>query len=52
MTIEYPDIVSEYVDALERYEVNGVQVVPCLEPPDIPAGGYAMLILLLASQSR
>jgi hypothetical protein len=49
MAIEYPDIVSEYMDAGARYECDGVQVVPSLEPPRVPIGGYTLLVLLFQS---
>jgi len=49
MAVEYPDIISEYIEATQRYESDGVQIVPSLEPAEIPVDGYAMLILLLQS---
>ncbi|MCS7261290.1 MAG: hypothetical protein NZ765_10995 [Anaerolineae bacterium] len=47
MAVEYPDIICEYTEAAQRYESDGVQIVPSLEPAEIPMDGYAMLILLL-----
>jgi hypothetical protein len=32
MAIDYPDIISEYMDASKRYETDGVQIFPYLEP--------------------
>jgi hypothetical protein len=49
MAIDYPDIISEYIDASERYETAGVQVFPYLEPTEIPVGGITNLILFLQS---
>lgn len=49
MAVEYPDIICEYIEAAQRYESDGVQIVPSLEPAEIPVDGYAMLILLLQS---
>ncbi|GAB4529804.1 MAG: hypothetical protein Kow0063_07230 [Anaerolineae bacterium] len=49
MAIEYPDIISEYVDASRRYETDGVQIAPYLEPAEIAVGGVTNLILLLQS---
>ncbi len=47
MAVEYPDIISEYLDAQERYTVGGVQIVPSLEPDRLSLGGCSQLILLL-----
>jgi hypothetical protein len=49
MAIDYPDIISEYLDATERYETDGVQIVPYLEPAEVPIGGVANLALFLQS---
>ncbi|MGQ9786606.1 MAG: hypothetical protein ACUVSJ_09110 [Anaerolineae bacterium] len=49
MAVEYPDIICEYIEAAQRYESDGIQIVPSLEPAEIPVDGYAMLILLLQS---
>ncbi len=49
MAIEYPDIISEYLVATERYESDGVQIVPYLEPAEVPIGGSTTLALLLQS---
>ena len=49
MAIGYPDIISEYLDATERYEADGVQIVPYLEPTEVPIGGVANLALFLQS---
>jgi len=49
MAIDYPDIISEYIDASERYEANGAQIFPYLEPTEIPVGGITNLILFLQS---
>ena len=49
MAIEYPDIISEYVVATERYESDGVQIFPYMEPAELPVGGTATLVLLLQS---
>jgi len=49
MAIDYPDVISEYIDASERYEVNGAQIFPYLEPAEIPVGGTTNLILFLQS---
>ena len=49
MAIDYPDIISEYVDASERYETDGVQIFPYLEPTEIPVGGITNLVLFLQS---
>ena len=49
MAAECPDIVCEYIEARERYESDGVQIVPSLEPAQIPVGGYSILIVLLQS---
>jgi hypothetical protein len=47
MDVEYPDIISEYVVVNERYECDGIQLVPSLEPAHIAVGGSSILILLL-----
>jgi len=47
MATECPDIISEYLVARERYECEGVQIVPSLEPAQIPLGGHGMLVFLL-----
>ena len=49
MAIDYPDIISEYLDAPERYETGGVQIVPYLEPAQIAVGGVTKLALFLQS---
>ncbi len=49
MAVEYPDIVCEYIEARERYESDGVQIVPSLEPAQLPVGGYSVLIVLFQS---
>jgi hypothetical protein len=49
MAVEYPDIISEYLDAPTRYECGGVQIVSSLEPPILPLEGYSVVILLLQS---
>ncbi len=49
MAMDYPDIISEYLVANERYETNGVQIAPYLEPEDLPIGGSANLVLFLQS---
>jgi hypothetical protein len=49
MAIDYPDIISEYLNAPERYETDGVQIVPYLEPAEVPIGGVANLALFLQS---
>jgi hypothetical protein len=49
MDIDYPDIISEYVVATERYEIDGVQVIPYLEPAEVAIGEAANLALLLQS---
>jgi hypothetical protein len=49
VAVEYPDIVCEYVEAKERYECDGIQIVPSLEPAQLPIGGYSVLIILLQS---
>jgi hypothetical protein len=49
MAVEYPDILSEYIVATERYESDGVQIFPYMEPTEIPLGGTATLALLLQS---
>jgi hypothetical protein len=43
MAIDYPDIISEYMDASKRYETDGVQIFPYLEPAEIPVGGMCNL---------
>ena len=49
MAVEYPDIVCEYIEAKQRYESDGVQIMPFLEPAQIPVGGYSTLIVLIQS---
>lgn len=49
MAVEFPDIVCEYVEAKERYECDGIQILPSLEPAQVPLGGYSVLIVLLQS---
>ena len=49
MAIDYPDIISEYTDASERYETNGVQIFPYLDPAEIPVGGMSNLAIFLQS---
>jgi hypothetical protein len=49
MAIDYPDIINEYVDASQRYETDGVQIFPYLEPAEIPVGGVTNLALFLQS---
>jgi hypothetical protein len=49
MAIDYPDIINEYIDARKRYETDGVQVFPYLEPTEIPVGGVTNLVLFLQS---
>jgi hypothetical protein len=49
MAIDYPDIISEYTDASKRFETGGVQILPYLEPAEIPVGGTANLALFLQS---
>jgi hypothetical protein len=49
MDIDYPDIISEYLVATERYESDGVQILPYLEPAEIAMGGDANLALFLQS---
>ena len=49
MAIDYPDIISEYLHAPERYETGGVQIVPYLEPAQIAVGGVTKLALFLQS---
>ncbi len=49
MAIDYPDIISEYLVATERYESDGVQIVPYFEPTEIPVGGTTQLVLFLQS---
>jgi len=49
MAIEYPDIISEYVIATERYESDGVQIFPYMEPTEVAIGGTTTMILFLQS---
>jgi hypothetical protein len=49
MDIDYPDVISEYLVASERYEIDGVQIVPYLEPAEIAIGEAANMALLLQS---
>jgi hypothetical protein len=49
MEIDYPDIISEYLVAPERYETDGVQIVPFLEPAQIAIGEVTHLVLFLQS---
>jgi hypothetical protein len=49
MAIEHPDIISEYLVATNRYESDGVQIVPYLEPAEVAIGGSTTLVLLLQS---
>jgi hypothetical protein len=49
MDIDYPDIISEYLVATKRYEIDGVQVIPYLEPSEVAVGEAANLALLLQS---
>ena len=49
MAVEYPDIVCDYIDARQRYESDGVQIMPSVEPAEIPIGGYSTLIVLFQS---
>jgi hypothetical protein len=47
--MEYPDMMSEYTTAPERYEVDEVQYVISLEPQEIAAGEATALDLHLQS---
>lgn len=49
MAIDYPDIISEYLVATERYETDGVQIVPHLEPDVLAIGEVTNLVLFLQS---
>jgi hypothetical protein len=49
MAVEYPDIISEYLVATERYEADGVQIVPHLEPAQLAIGDVTNLVLFLQS---
>lgn len=49
MAMDYPDIMSEYLVATERYETDGVQFVPQLEPEVLEIGEVANLVLFLQS---
>lgn len=49
MAVEYPDIIGEYLDAPERYESDGVQIVPYLEPSEVAIGQVTSLTLFLQS---
>jgi hypothetical protein len=49
MAMDYPDIMSEYLVATERYETDGVQIAPQLEPDALEIGEVANLILFLQS---
>jgi hypothetical protein len=49
MATEYPDIISDYLDAAERYETEGVQIVPHMEPAEVAIGGVSNLMLFLQS---
>jgi hypothetical protein len=43
MSIEYPDILGDLVDAKQRFEVNGVHYVMALQPATIAPGQTAYL---------
>ncbi len=45
MAVTYPDVLSDLIDARERYEVDGVQFVVRLEPDSVPAGGVVTLLV-------
>ncbi|UCC86897.1 MAG: hypothetical protein JSV81_18890 [Anaerolineales bacterium] len=47
MEVDYPDIISEYLVATERYESDGVQIAPYLEPAKVAMGETANLVLFL-----
>ncbi len=49
MDIDYPDVISDYLVATERYESDGVQIVPYLEPAEVAIGEVVNLVLLLQS---
>jgi len=49
MEIDFPDIISEYLVATERYEADGVQIVPYLEPAVVAIGETTTMALLLQS---
>ena len=47
MALDYPDIIGEYINAPQRYEVNGLQYVGMFEPEQLSMGGVSNLILFL-----
>lgn len=49
MAIEYPDYMSEVVEASERYEVDGMQYVVSLQPQTIAPGASTELVFVLQS---
>jgi hypothetical protein len=49
MAMDYPDIIGEFLVATERYEADGVQIVPQLEPDVLEIGEVANLVLFLQS---
>ncbi len=49
MPIEYPDYMSEVVEASDRYEVDGVQYVVSLQPSTVAPGESTELVFVLQS---
>jgi hypothetical protein len=47
--MEYPDMISEYIVAPERYEADGVQYVINLEPQEVASGEATSLEIFLQS---
>ena len=49
MTIQYPDILGEFVDADQRFEVDGIQYRAYFDPDPVTAGEVTTLYVLMQS---
>jgi len=49
MTIEYPDIMGDYIDARQRFDAGGLHYICSLEPASIAPGGLTELLFLMQS---
>ena len=49
MAIEYPDIMGDYIDAQQRFDIGGLHYICTLEPVSIAPGGRTDLLFLVQS---
>lgn len=49
MAIEYPDIMGDYIDARQRFDIGGLHYICTLEPVTIAPGGRTELLFLVQS---